>query len=101
MERENIKFRLDSGREMYKRSGGKLGRKSGYRKSKEQKLEQYAGVIKLLKKGYPVSQYCQDLRCQNLNCYEIEERVLRIKKSPGLPNYTGGSGKLVFHLCCI
>ena len=54
MERENIKFRLDSGRELYKRSGGKLGRKTGYRKSKEQKQEQYAGVIKLLKKGYPV-----------------------------------------------
>lgn len=54
MERENIKFRLDSGRELYKRGGGKLGRKTGYRKSKEQKLEQYAGVIKLLKKGYPV-----------------------------------------------
>ena len=79
MERDNIRFRLDSGREMYKRSGGKLGIKTGYRKSKEQKQEQYAGVIKLLKKGYPVSQYFQDLRCQNLNCYEIEERVLRVK----------------------
>ena len=54
MERENIKFRLDSGRELYKKSGGKLGRKTGYRKSKEQKQEQYAGVIKLLKKGYSV-----------------------------------------------
>ena len=28
MERDNIKFRLDSGRELYKRSGGKLGRKT-------------------------------------------------------------------------
>ena len=54
MERENIKFRLDSGRELYKRSGGKLGRKTGYRKSKEEKAEQYAGVIKLLKRGCPV-----------------------------------------------
>lgn len=54
MERENIKFRLDSGRELYKRRGGKLGRKPGYRKSKEEKAEQYAGVIKLLKRGYPV-----------------------------------------------
>ena len=54
MERDNIKFRLDSGRELYKRSGGKLSRKTGYRKSKEQKQEQYAGVIKLLKKGYSV-----------------------------------------------
>jgi DNA invertase Pin-like site-specific DNA recombinase len=80
---------------MYKRSGGKLGRKTGYRKSKEQKQEQYAGVIKLLKKGYPVSQYCQYLRCQNLNNYEIEERVLRVKKSPGLP-INGGLGDFYF-----
>ena len=44
------KFRLDSGRELYKKSGAKLGRKTGYRKSKEQKQELYAGVIKLLKR---------------------------------------------------
>ena len=54
MERENIKFRLYSGREQYKRSGSKLGRKTGYRKSKEEKAGQHAGVIKLLKRGYPV-----------------------------------------------
>jgi DNA invertase Pin-like site-specific DNA recombinase len=42
MERENIKFRLDSGRELYKRGGDKLGRKTGYRKPKEQNLKQYA-----------------------------------------------------------
>ena len=51
MERDK-KFRPEFEREIYKRSGGKLGRKTGYRKSKEQK--QYAGVIKLLKKGHPV-----------------------------------------------
>ena len=47
-------FSSNVGRELYKRSGGKLGRKAGYRKSKEEKAEQYAGVIKLLKRGYPV-----------------------------------------------
>ena len=52
MERENIKFRLNSGREMYKRNGGKLGRKTGYRKSAEQMKEQYKEDIKLLRKGY-------------------------------------------------
>ena len=54
MERENIKFRLNSGRELYKRNGGRLGRKVGYRKPEEVKKEQYQGVIKLLKKGYSV-----------------------------------------------
>ena len=51
MERENIKFRLNSGREKYIAEGGKLGRKEGYKKSDEKLREEYAGVIKQLRKG--------------------------------------------------
>ena len=51
LERENIKYRLNSGRELYKERGGKLGRKVGSVKTKEQKREQYKGVIKRLKNG--------------------------------------------------
>ncbi len=54
MERENIKFRLNSGKEKYIAEGGKVGRKEGYRKPDEKLQEEYAGVIKLLRKGYPV-----------------------------------------------
>ena len=54
MERENIKFRLNSGREKYIAEGGKLGRKEGYKKSDERLREEYAGVIKQLRKGYPI-----------------------------------------------
>lgn len=54
MERENIKFRLNSGRAKYIADGGKLGRKEGYRKSKEQKEVEYKEVIKELKKGTSV-----------------------------------------------
>ncbi len=54
MERENIKFRLNSGREKYIAEGGKLGRKEGYKKSDEKLREEYAGVIKQLRKGYPI-----------------------------------------------
>lgn len=54
MERENIKFRLNSGKEKYIAEGGKVGRKEGYRKSDEKLREEYAGVIKQLKKGYPI-----------------------------------------------
>ena len=39
---------------MYKRNGGKLGRKTGYRKPEEIKKEEYQGVLKLLRKGYSV-----------------------------------------------
>ena len=51
MERENIKFRLNSGRAKYIADGGKLGRKVGSIKSREKKQEEYKQVIKELKKG--------------------------------------------------
>lgn len=54
MERENIKFRLNSGREKYIAEGGKLGRKEGYKKSDAKLQEEYGGVIKQLRKGYPI-----------------------------------------------
>ena len=54
MERENIKFRLNSGKEKCIAEGGKVGRKEGYRKSDEKLQEEYAGVIKQLRKGYPI-----------------------------------------------
>ena len=54
LERENIKFRLNSGRQQYIAKGGKLGRKEGSIKTKEQKKEEYGEVISLLKKGYSI-----------------------------------------------
>lgn len=54
LERENIQFRLQSGREQYKKKGGKLGRPSGTVKSNEKKREEYKDVISLLKKGYAI-----------------------------------------------
>lgn len=51
LERENIKFRLNSGRQLYIEKGGKLGRKEGSKKTTEQKQEEYKQVIKELKHG--------------------------------------------------
>jgi DNA invertase Pin-like site-specific DNA recombinase len=51
MERENIRFRLNSGRTQYIANGGKLGRKEGYRKPKEAKAEDYPEAIKMLKEA--------------------------------------------------
>ena len=53
-ERENIKFRLNSGRERYIAKGGKLGRKVGSTKSVEVKKEEYKKVLKELKSGASV-----------------------------------------------
>ena len=50
-ERENIYFRLSQGRELAKQKGVKMGRKQGSVKSREQKEQEYAKVIKLLRKG--------------------------------------------------
>ena len=54
LERENIKFRLNSGRKLYIERGGKLGRKGGSVKSIEQKKEQYKDIINYLKRGYSI-----------------------------------------------
>jgi len=54
LERENIKFRLNSGRKLYIERGGKLGRKVGSVKSMEQKKEQYKDIISYLKRGYSI-----------------------------------------------
>ena len=60
IERENLIFRLNSGRKVYVdkniaetgKSG--LGRKVGYRKPIEKKKEEYKEVLKLLKACYPI-----------------------------------------------
>lgn len=60
IERENLIFRLKSGRKVYVdknlaatgKSG--LGRKVGYRKPVETKKEEYKETLKLLKAGYPI-----------------------------------------------
>lgn len=54
LERENLKFRLNSGLRRYVALGGRIGRKQGSTKSKEKKQEEYAKVIKLLKSGQSV-----------------------------------------------
>ena len=54
MERDNIKFRLNSGLRRYVANGGRVGRKQGSTKSKEKKQEEYAKVIRLLKSGQSV-----------------------------------------------
>lgn len=54
IERENIKYRLNSGRDNYIKNGGALGRSKGSIKTTEQKKVEYSEAISLLKKGYSV-----------------------------------------------
>ena len=52
MERSLIRSRMESGYNNYRNNGGVVGRKTGYRKTNEQMILEYAEEIKLLKKGY-------------------------------------------------
>lgn len=54
MERENIKFRLNSGRAKYIAEGGKMGRPKGTTKSTEKKKTEYREAISLLRRGYSI-----------------------------------------------
>jgi len=51
MEKNQIRGRIKSGYDNYRNNGGKVGRKNGFRKSKEQILEEYKDVTKYLRKG--------------------------------------------------
>lgn len=72
-ERENIYFRLSQGRELAKQKGVKMGRKKGSTKSREQKEEEYAKVIRLLRKG-------ESMRNVAKLCEVSLSSVQRIKK---------------------
>ena len=77
IERDNIKYRLNSGRELAKAKGVKMGRKVGSSKSKEQKTDEYSNVIKHLKKG-------QSIRNTAKLCGVSVSTVQRVKKEFGL-----------------
>lgn len=79
MERENIKFRLNSGRAKYIAEGGKLGRKEGSIKSLEKREIEYKQVIRELKKGTSVR------RTAKL-CDVSVSTVQRVKKDFGIYN---------------
>lgn len=51
MERKTIRERVASGYINYRKQGGKVGRKVGYRKTEEQMKADYAKEIQLLRKG--------------------------------------------------
>lgn len=52
IERSNIQYRLNSGLQVYKAHGGKVGRRKGSIKSRETKQKEYKEVINYLRRGY-------------------------------------------------
>lgn len=86
-ELETIKYRLNRGRKCAIDRGVKMGRKTGYRKSKEEKEIQYKEVIKLLRKGMTIKQIyaiCKE------NGNEVSERTIWSLKKEFFPKNTHG-----------
>ena len=77
LERENIQYRLNSGRRIYIEKGGKLGRKKGSVKTTEQKEQEYKEVLIYLRKGYGVR---VTSKLTNIS----ESTVQRLKKEFGI-----------------
>lgn len=77
MEREAIKFRLDSGLKRYREQGGKVGRKVGSVKTKEKKQEEYAKVLRCLKQG-------KSIRDTATLCAVSVSTVFRVKREFGV-----------------
>ena len=54
MEKTQIRQRIKSGYESYRKNGGVVGRKIGFKKDNETLLNEHKDIIKLLKQGYSV-----------------------------------------------
>lgn len=78
IERENIKFRLNSGREVAKKNGVKMGRKEGSTKSKDQLLSEYPNVVKELKRGTSIRRTAKLCDCSPTTVQKIKE-IIRLK----------------------
>ena len=54
MEKTQIRQRIKSGYENFRKNGGKVGRKEGYKKDEDTLLNEHKDIVKLLKQGYSV-----------------------------------------------
>lgn len=77
IERDNIRYRLNSGRELAKVKGVKMGRKVGSVKSRKRKQEEYGKVIRSLKAG-------KSIRDTAAICGVSISTVQRVKKEFGI-----------------
>lgn len=67
LERENIKYRLNRGRELAKENGVKMGRKVGYRMTPEDYQKKYGLAISLIRKGYKLNEVQSICKSKSLN----------------------------------
>ena len=80
LERDNISFRLQSGRKRYIEKGGKLGRKVGSVKTAEQMKAEYREVISPLRKGYSIRDVAK-LCGKGVSTVQRAKRLLKVQSS--------------------
>ena len=80
LERDNISFRLQSGRKRYIEKGGKLGRKIGSVKTEEQMKAEYREVISLLRKGYSIRDVAK-LSGKSVSTVQRVKQLLTVQSS--------------------
>lgn len=68
IERENIKFRLNSGRKNAIDRGVKMGRKEGSKKTVEAKEKEYAEIIKRLRRGDKMTDIAAWAKGKGIKC---------------------------------
>ena len=78
LERDNISFRLQSGRKRYIEKGGKLGRKLGSVKTEEQMKAEYREVISLLRKGYSIRDVAK-LSGKGVSTVQRVKRLIKVQ----------------------
>lgn len=78
LERDNISFRLQSGRKRYIEKGGKFGRKAGSVKTAEQMKAEYREVISLLRKGYSIRDVAK-LSGKGVSTVQRVKRLLKVQ----------------------
>ena len=80
LERDNISFRLQSGRKRYIEKGGELGRKVGSVKTAEQMKAEYREVISLLRKGYSIRDVVM-LSGKSVSTVQRVKRLLKVQST--------------------
>ena len=78
IERENIKYRLNSGRSLAIEKGVKMGRKIGYRQTKETTEAKYPIALKYLRKGFKLTEVLAI--CCSKNEKVSMRTLMRLKK---------------------
>lgn len=79
IERENIKYRLNSGRALAIEKGVRMGRKVGFRQSKEATESKYPNAIKYIRKGYKLTEVLAI--CESKKEKVSMRTLMRLKKT--------------------